>query len=68
MNYISSTRLHLISFSYNLRIFFCCILIEPFMLNLAQDYALEKGSDFIFREVIGKFTHLIQKVDVFIQN
>ena len=37
------------------------------MLILPEDYALKERSDLVFGEIVGKFTHLVQEVNIFIQ-
>lgn len=38
------------------------------MLNLPQDDAFEKWSNLVFWEVVWKFTHLVEEIDVFVED
>ena len=38
------------------------------MLAVAQDDALKKGSDLVLGEIVTKFTHFVEKVDVLVED
>lgn len=68
MDDVSPARLHFITFCYDFRVFFGGVLVETFMLDLSQNDAFEEASNFVFGEVVRKLAHLIEKVDIFIEN
>ena len=67
MDNIPSWRFHFVSFGDYLTIFLCSVFIESLVLILPEDYALKERSDLVFGEIVGKFTHLVQEVNIFIQ-
>ncbi len=68
VNDISPARLHFVPFRHDFRIFFGGVLIETFMLNITKDDAFEEAAYFVLGEIIWKFAHFIQKIDIFIKN
>lgn len=68
MNDIPTATLHLVPLGHNLTVFLSSVLVEGFVLTIAQDDAFKEGTDLVFRKVVREFTHLIQQVDVLIED
>lgn len=65
---VSPAGLHLVAFCYYFRVLFSSILVETFMLYVSQDDAFKKCTHFVFGEIVGEFTHLVEQVDILIEN
>lgn len=68
MDDISPARLHLVSLSHDFRILLRGVFVKALVLNLSKNNAFEKGSYFVFWEVVGKLAHFIEKIDILIED
>lgn len=66
MDDVSSAALHLVALRNNLAVFFSGVFVESLMLTVSQDDALEERTNLVFWEIVTKFTHFVEKIDIFI--
>jgi|LakMenEpi03Aug12_release.lakeMendotaPanAssembly.Ray.scaffolds.fasta_scaffold2327571_1 hypothetical protein len=66
MDDVSSAALHLVALCDYLAVFFGGVFVEGLMLAVSQDDALEERPDLVFWEIVTKFTHFVEKIDIFI--
>jgi len=65
---IPSAALHLVSLRHYLAVLLGSVLVKGLVLTVAQDDALKKGSDLVLGEIVTKFTHFIEKVDILVED
>lgn len=66
MDDVSSAALHLVALRNYLAVFFSGVFVESLMLTVSQDDALEERTNLVFWEIVTKFTHFVEKIDIFI--